>query len=109
MASILKDVDLEFSLIRKEQARLSRFRDLKEGESDYKGSPLAPIIIEAKIVCFICKMAEEVCKGQSSPVLNGLYSETSIDFVEDDKFHIHCDVTKLASHFPTYKKLHYFR
>jgi hypothetical protein len=27
-------------------------------------------------------MAEEVCQGSSSPVLTGLYSETSIEFVE---------------------------
>ena len=81
MSSILKDIDLEFSLSRKEQARSLRLRDRNEVESDYKGSPLAPIVIEAKIVCFICKMAEEVCHGDS-PVLTGLYSETSRDFVE---------------------------
>jgi hypothetical protein len=75
MSSILKDVDLEFSVSRNEQVRLHRLRDLNDGDSDYKGSPLVPIVIEAKIVCFICKVAEEVCDTQASPVLTGLHSD----------------------------------
>ena len=81
LTSLLKDIDAEFSLSRKEMTRLLRLRDLNECKSDYQGSPLAPIVVETKLVCFICKMAEEVCHSQSSPVLIGLYSETSIEFV----------------------------
>ena len=79
---LLHGVHAETSITRVEQTRLSRSRKAGEGWS-LVGSPLGAIILDARLICFISKVAYEIAVDQKAAAFHGAYAREALSLFEE--------------------------
>jgi hypothetical protein len=77
-----RELDYEVTLNRQMYTQLARLRNSDKGES-LQGTHISSIAISARLVCFIAKVAFEVATDMNSPLLNGVYANDAIIFLDE--------------------------
>jgi hypothetical protein len=77
-----RELDSEVTLNRQMYTQLARLRNSDKGES-LQGTHISSIAISARLVCFVAKIAFEVATDMNSPLLNGLYANDAIIFIDE--------------------------
>jgi hypothetical protein len=77
-----RELDSEVTLNRQMYTQLARLRNSDKGES-LQGTHISSIAISARLVCFVAKVAFEVATDMNSPLLNGVYANDAIIFLDE--------------------------